>query len=128
MSHIVYGTEMIRAYDGLARLCEYANRTAEWCDSLWQEMLSDSELYRELVYYLEHHVPEDRMKVQGYSLTDLYVWQMEKYNLRRDSGKNTALCNKEEMMLEAFRMMAEMKKEPETYLKRLEAGKGMDRM
>lgn len=128
MSHIVYGTEKIRAYDGLVKLCGYAGRTAEWCDGLWQEMLSDSELYHEFVYYLEHHVPKDSMKVHGYSLTDLYVWQMERFNIRRDSGKNTDSCNKEEMMLDAFWAMARMKKDPSVYLDRLARGAGMDRM
>ncbi len=128
MSHIVYGTEKIRAYDGLARLCEYAGKESAWCDGLWQEMLQDGELYAELVYYLEHHAPADRMKVQGYSLTDLYVWQMEKYNLRRDSGKNTESCNKEEMILQALWTMAKMKKEPEKYVKNLNAGAGMDKL
>jgi len=128
MSNIVYGTEKIRAYDGLMRLCEYAGRDSAWCDGLWREMLQDGELYAEFVFYLEHHVPEDRMKVHGYALTDLYVWQMEQYNLHRDSGKNTDRCNKEEMILEALWTMAMMKKEPEKYIKKLNAGTGMDRL
>lgn len=128
MSHIVYGTEMIRAYDGLARLCDYAGKDDKWCDGLWQEMLADGELYHEFIYYLENHMPQDGMKVQGYSLTDLYVWQMEQFNIRRDSGKNTENCNKEEMMLDAFWTMAKMKKNPESYLGKLDKGMGMDRI
>ena len=128
MSGIVYGTEKIRAYDGLVRLCEYAGYTDAWCDELWSEMLLDKELYNELVYYLEHHIPADAMKVSGYSLTDLYVWQMERYNLQRDSGKNTNQCNKEEMILQAFRAMADMKKDPDIFLKKLNDGMGMDKI
>ena len=128
MSGIIYGTEKIRAYDGLVRLCEYAGCTEAWCDELWNEMLSDRELYDEFVYYLEHHIPSDAMKVYGYSLTDLYVWQMEKYNLRRDSGKNTEQCNKEAMVLQAFRALADIKKNPDIFLKRLNDGAGMDKL
>ena len=128
MTDIVYGTERVRAYDGLARLCEYAGRDSAWCDALWQEMLLDRELYQEFVYYLENHMPADQMKVQGYSLTDLYVWQMERYNLRRDTGKNTESCNKEEMILMALWMMAELTKCPEKFLRKLDEGAGMDRM
>lgn len=128
MSGIIYGTEKIRAYDGLVRLCEYAGCTEAWCDGLWSVMLSDKELYDEFVYYLEHHMPLDAMKVCGYSLTDLYVWQMEKYNLQRDSGKNTAQCNKEAMILQAFRSMADMKQNPEFFLRRLNDGAGMDKL
>lgn len=128
MSGIIYGTEKIRAYDGLVRLCEYAGCTETWCDGLWSEMLADKELYDEFVYYLEHHMPLDVMKVCGYSLTDLYVWQMERYNLHRDSGKNTEQCNKEAMILQAFRAMADMKKNPDAFIKRMNGGAGMDRL
>lgn len=126
MSDIIYGTEKIRAYDGLLRLCEYAGCTDAWCDELWNEMLFDRELYDEFVHYLEHHVPADTMKVCGYSLTDLYVWQMERYNLQRDSGKNTEQCNKERLVLQAFRSMADMKKNPDNFIKKLKDGAGMD--
>ena len=128
MSGIIYGTEKIRAYDGLVRLCEYAGCTEAWCDGMWSEMLSDRELYDEFVYYLEHHMPSDAMKVRGYSLTDLYVWQMERYNLQRDSGKNTKQCNKEAMILQAFRTMADMKKNPDAFIQRMNDGTGMDRL
>lgn len=128
MSDIIYGTEKIRAYDGLVRLCEYAGCTGAWCDELWSEMLSDKELYDELVYYLEHHTPLDAMKVNGYSMTDLYVWQMEKYNLQRDSGKNTEQCNKEGLVLRALQALADMKKNPDIFMKRLNDGAGMDKL
>ncbi|MBD5477189.1 MAG: hypothetical protein HDR17_14595 [Lachnospiraceae bacterium] len=128
MSNIVYKNAAMRVYDGLVRLCDYAGKSVEWCDKLWQEMLSDREVYDEFVYYLEHHVPGDLMKVRGYSLTDLYVWQIEQYNLHGDSGKNTACCNKEEMVLQAFWMLAEMKKNPDSYLGRLDQGAGMDKI
>lgn len=128
MSNIVYKNATIRVYDSLVRLCGYAGKSAEWCDKLWQEMLDDKEIYDEFVYYLEHHVPGDLMKVRGYSLTDLYVWQIEQYNLHGDSGKNTASCNKEEMVLQALWMLAEMKKNPDGCLNRLDRGAGMDKI
>lgn len=127
MSQIIYDTEKIKAYDGLKTLCEYAGKTAEWCNELWLILLTDYELYTEFIYYLEHHSFADRMKAAGYSLTDCYVWQMEQYNLRSDSGKNTANCNKEKMVLQAFRTMAEMKKEPARYQRKLSEGSTLDR-
>lgn len=128
MSNIVYKNAAIRVYDSLVRLCDYAGKSAEWCDKLWQEMLDSKEIYDEFVYYLEHHVPGDLMKVRGYSLTDLYVWQIEQYNLHGDSGKNTVCCNKEEMVLQALWMLAEMKKNPDGYLDKLDRGAGMDKI
>ena len=85
-------------------------------------------MYDEFVYYAENHTLKDSVKIAGYSLSDLYVFQMNKYNLIREIGKNPRECNKERMVLNAFRMMIDMKSDPETYVKRLEEGKGEDRL
>lgn len=127
MSHIILDFAKIKVYEGLEMLCEYAGKSLEWCDELWADMLADYELYDEFVYYLEHHSLADHMEVEGYSLTDFYVWQMERYNLAIDSGRNTDGCNKEEMVLQAFKTMAQMKKNPEYYKRKLTEGLGMDK-
>lgn len=127
MSPIICATEKIKVYEGLRMLCEYAGKNELWCDELWMDMLSDHELYEEFLYYLEHHSFADRMKVTGYSLTDLYVWRMQRDNLSKDTGKNTESCNKEEMVLQAFRTMAQMKKDPVRYAGKLNENAGMDR-
>lgn len=127
MSQIILGLEKIKAYEGLKMLCGYADKSEQWCDGLWMDMLTDPELYGEFVYYLENHSLADKMKIEGYSLTDFYVWQMERYNLANDSGKNTDICNKEEMVLQSFKTMAEMKKNPEYYKRKLTEGSGMDK-
>lgn len=125
---IVYDARRIKAYEGLLALGEYAGKDLEWLGTLWTELVSDSGLMKEFMYYLDHHTFLDEMKCSGYGLTDLYVWQMDRYNLIRDIGKNTSACNKEAMVLNAFKTMIDMQKEPEAYLKRLTAGIGMDQL
>lgn len=127
MSPIICAAEKIKAYEALEMLCEYAGKSAQWRDELWIMILTDYELYGEFLYYLEHHSFADRMKTLGYSLTDCYVWQIERDNLAKDTGKNTESCNKEEMVLEAFWTMAQMKKNPDYYRRKLSEGAGMDR-
>lgn len=114
----------IRAY--LDELCEYAGKTTEWADELWLELLADEGLYSEFIYYLENHTFLDKMSVEGYSLSDLYVWMMDKYNLLSEIGKNPVNCNKETMVLNAFKTMPEMKRDPERYVKLIESGRGND--
>lgn len=127
MSHIILDSEKLKVYESLKMLCDYAGKSMEWRDKLWMDILTDYELYEEFVYYLEHHSLLDHMQAEGFSLTDFYVWQMDRYNIVSDSGKNTAACNKEEMVLQAFKAMAEMKKNPEYYKRKLTDGSGMDR-
>lgn len=118
-SSVIFDQSRLRAYDGLARLCEYSGETQSWCGKLWNEMLFDRELYEAFIYYLENHSFSEKLKCEGYSLIDCYVWEMEQDNLRRDTGKNTDQCNKEDMVLHAFWTMAQMRKAPAEYLKKM---------
>lgn len=128
MSGIMYDARRIKAYEAFLSLGEYAGKDSEWLGALWEELVLDSGLMKEFMYYLDHHTLLDEVKCRGYALTDLYVWQMDRYNLVRDIGKNTSVCNKEAMVLNAFRTMIDMQKDPDTYLRRLTAGIGMDQL
>jgi hypothetical protein len=128
MNGIVYDSRRIRAYEGFYALGEYAGKDSDWLDKLWQELVMDNGLMKEFMYYLDHHTLLDEVKCRGYSLADLYVWQMDRYNLVRDIGKNTSCCNKEAMVLNSFRTMLDMQKDPDTYVKRLTEGRGMDEL
>lgn len=123
---ILFDQSKLKAYDGLMRLCEFAGRTQEWQQAMWCEFLTNRKLYDAFVYYLENHALPDFPKCGAYSLTDCYVWQIEQDNLRMDTGKNTADCNKEDMVLQSFMLMAEMLRDPETCTKKLSDWKGMD--
>ena len=128
MNGILYDARRIKAYEGFQALGKYAGKDTGWLEDLWTELVLDEDLIMEFMYYLDHHTLLDRVKCRGYGLTDLYVWQMDRYNLIRDIGKNTEACNKEAMVLNAFRTMLDMQKDPEGYLKRLTAGTGMDQI
>ncbi len=122
----MYDARRIKAYEGLRTLGALAEETEQWCDALWEELVFEQELLEEFVYYLEHRSLLDKVRCEGYGLTDLYIWQMNRYNLIGDSGKNTDACNKDRMVLHAFRDMIDMKKEPAAYVKKMTMGRGMD--
>lgn len=125
---IVIETTQLKIYGYLTELCEYAGLSTEWTDDMWKELLLDAELYNEFIYYLENHTFLDKLKVHGYSLSELYVYQMDKYNIIHELGKNPTTCNKETMVMNSFYMMSQMKKDPEKYIKKLEAGWGNDKL
>lgn len=127
MNGIIYDARRIKAYEGMQALARYAGKSEEFVANLWESLLSDKDMMKEWMYYLDHHILLDEVVCEGYSLTDLYVWQMKRYNLVQDTGKNTIDCNKEAMVLDAFATMFCMKKDPALYKERLEKGQGMDR-
>ncbi len=126
--NIIISTSKIKACELFYELCDYCGYDREWTDGLWSSIVTDDGLFAEFVYYAENHTFRDVYSISGYSLSDLYVFQMDKYNLIREIGKNTAECNKQRMVLNAFRMMADMRDDPETDVKRLEEGSGEDRL
>ena len=128
MASVIFDSTKLKVYESLGVLCRFAGESQDWCDALWGEFLLDGELYEELLYYMKHHTFHDKMNCCGYTLVDLYVWQMEHYNLMHDSGKNTEKCSKVGMVLHAFDFMAQMKKNPEECVRRLKEGRGNDKL
>lgn len=128
MSGIIYDTRRLKLFEDIYALGEYAGRPVEWIDELWGLLLENNELMEEFMFYIDNHTVRDKLTCCGYGLADMYVFQMSRYNLIRDIGKNTESCNKESMVLGAFYDMAKMIKDPERYLKKLNEGPGMDRI
>ncbi len=127
MANILYDARKIKVYEALQALCQAAGESADWGNTLWSGLLGDGALMEEMVYYLEHHCFLGTVCVEGYTLIDLFVFEMDIYNLIADSGKNTESCNKEAMVLRAFWAMLDMKRDPVRFKKRLSDGFGMDK-
>ena len=128
MANIVLDGSKIKVYGILQNLCDYCNEKDSWCDELWGYMLQNDELYEEFVYFIVNRSLMGKMNVEGYTLIDLYVKQIDMYNVRNDLGKNPIYCMKEDMVLRSFLMMGRLLEAPETYKKKLEDGFGMDQL
>ena len=128
MANIVLDGSKIKVYGMLQNLCDYCNENDSWCDELWGYMLQNDELYEEFVYFIVNRSLMGKMNVEGYTLIDLYVKQIDMYNVRNDLGKNPIFCMKEDMVLRSFLMMGRLLEAPETYKKKLEDSFGMDQL
>ena len=92
-----------------------------------QAATNTSHIHMEYLHYMIYHTLLGKVSVDGYNVLALYVWQMELSNLRQDTGKNTAACNKDKLVLHALKTLLDMKKNPEEYLKKLNEGRGLDK-
>lgn len=127
MSVILYNAGKIKSFENLKALSLMAGETEEFAVDLWQSMLLDEELLDEFNYFVVNNTLKGSAKCGELTLIDFYFSQMNKYNLLHDMGKNSGDCNKDRMVLHAFRQMAEMKRDPE-YIEHYEDNerKGMD--
>jgi len=125
MNDIIFDSRKIKVYEDLKYLVEYTGKDSAFLDSLWEGMLINSGLYEEFLYYIDNHCFKDELRVSGLSLTDMYVYRLSQYNVRNDSGKHNADCNKESMVLESFMELLKVINNPDDK-KRFERGRGMD--
>ena len=125
---IIISTEKIKLYERLSQICEQIGYTDEWKDDFWLKLLENPDVYEEFLYYAQNGSFLCRNKVGDQSVVDITVWEMRKYNVRRDRGKNGPDCDKTAMVMEAFSSMMKLKEDPDAMMRRLESNGGMDRL
>lgn len=125
--NIIIDGRLVKAYDRLEALSEFAGKDKDYPGVLWDKLLAEPLLMEEFMYYLDNHTFSDRLKCRGYGLTDLYFFNMRNVEINQDVGKNYGDTNKEGLALDTFLMMSEMMKDPDRFVKLLESGPGMDR-
>lgn len=112
MSMIIYNAGKIKSFENLKALAEQSGETKEFATLLWQDMLLDEELLEEFNYFVVHRTLKGTVQFQGLTLLDLYFAQMSKYNVLHDMGKNPYACNKNRLVLHAFRQMVDLRRDP----------------
>jgi len=128
MAGLIYDARKIMVYEDLKYLAEFSGKPADFADTLWAEFLNKAELYEEFLYYIDHKSLKDKFEFRGYFLSDIYVYLLGEYKMFKDIGKNGSECSKEWLILETFMEMAHFINDPDNYIKKLEAGRGMDIM
>ena len=127
MANIIYDARKIKLMEAVKELSDLVGNNDDWFKSFWSSVMENTGIYEELLYYIDHHDLLCRYTIDGYSIADLFVWQMSNYDLLHDTGKNDASCCKEAMVLFAFEAMAEMAKDPETYKNRIQSDMRLDK-
>lgn len=105
MAGLIIASEKIKLYEYLTELCTYISYTDEWRDAFWEDLLGNEAIYREFLYWADNQDFLLGCKVGGQTIIDILVWEMRKYNIRLDRGKNGPDCDKQAMVMEAFREM-----------------------
>lgn len=128
MQPIIIASEKLKLHKELCRLCEFVGYTDAWRDAFWEDLLQEPEIYKEFLYYMEHQDFLDEYKIEGKGVLDVFVWQMRRFNLRLDRGKNGEECDKLAMLLETFRYMIDMKRNGGGIEWSMEIKNGMDEL
>lgn len=110
----------------IGELCRYAGEDKIFADAFWGKLKEDEEIYEEFSYYLEHGNFACKAKVEGYTVVDVMVWQMDHFKARLDRDNSGTRQNGDRMLLLAFDTLLNMRKEPEKYILKMSGETGTD--
>lgn len=115
-----------RAYNWAKALCYYAGESDAFLEQFWENLTQSEGVYREFVYYLEHQNFLCEYQIEGYSLVDIMVWQMDHFKAQLDRGKDDMKNNADKMLLMAFDTMLKMERDPMRYIRSMQSETGTD--
>lgn len=115
-----------KAYQWARALCYYACVDEIFLQDFWQRLRQSENVYQEFVYYLEHQTFLCKYTVEGYSVVDIMVWQMDHFKAQMDRGKDDMKNNGDKMLLMAFDTMLKMEHEPARYVELMQTETGTD--
>lgn len=115
-----------KAFEWAKALCYYAGADEAFCLDFWNRLQADPEIYEEFVYYLEHQDFLYKVKIQGYGLVDLMIFQIDHFRATMDQNVADMRHNKDKMLLMAFNSLLLMRKNPEPFVKAMQSQTGTD--
>ena len=113
-------------YDWTVRLCECAGEDVDAAKIFWGELTAVPELLSEYAYYYDNQEFLCSYQVDGYTIADIVVWQMDHFRAHMDRGDSVNRYNKDRLILMAFRTMIEMSRNPDKIKDQFSAETGTD--
>ena len=107
-------------------LCRCAGQDEAFFADFWERLSADEEVMAEFSYYLEHQNFLCSANVDGYTVVDIMVWQMDHFKAQMDRGRYAMRENGDTMLLMAFDTFLKMKQDKEPYLLKLQSETGTD--
>ncbi len=95
-------------------------------EEFWKELSERDDIYKEYVYYLVKKEFLGEVRIEGYQVVDVLIWQMDGFKSRLDRDNYDMKNNEAKMVLSAFDTFLKMAKEPEEYVKRMQHDTGTD--
>ena len=115
-----------KAYAWARALCYYAGENEAFLQRFWKALIQSEGVYREFIYYLEHQNFLCDHQIEGYSLVDIMIWQMDHFKARLDQDNSKTRQNGDRMVLLAFNTFLNLVKEPDQYIRKMQAETGTD--
>ncbi len=107
-------------------LCYYGGETKEFAENFLEGLQADEEILQEFISYMKNGNFACQVKVHGYSVVDILIWQMDHFRATMERDNTGMKQNGDRMVLLAFDTFMKMKKDPVKYLEKLQGETGTD--
>lgn len=107
------------------RLCAYGGEDQRFLEDFWNRLLINPEIYEEFAYYYQHRDFACKKKIEGVTVVDVLVWQMDHFKAWLDRSAELR-TNKDRMLLAAFSTFLDMAENPKPILARMQQETGTD--
>lgn len=98
----------------------------EFLDALTEELVKQPEIAKEFAFYMETGNFLCDAKIEGYTVIDIMVWQMDYFKTELDRDRYDMKNNRGKMILRAFDTMIKMQKDPLKYKGLMQSQTGTD--
>ena len=112
--------------DFTGELCRYAGESEAFAEEFLKRLKGDAEIYEEFTYYITHGNFACKAKIEGYTVVDIMVWQMDHFKAQLDRDREGMKSNGDQMLLEAFHTMLLMERDPQYYVNLMQTETGTD--
>ncbi len=115
-----------RARQFAAALCHYGEQDEIFLADFWSALEQETDILEEFCQYMDHREFACGVSVQGYTVIDIMIWQIDHFKARMDHRDPGMGGNGDKMLLMAFDTLLKMKKEPERYVRMMQGETGTD--
>lgn len=116
-----------RTLEGYVReLAVKAQESEGYGQELWERIRKSEGVLLELAYYHDYGKFLCRYQVEGYTLADILVWQVDHFKAYLDRPLEMNRYRQERLLLAAFDIMLRMEQDPVPYVEKMRGETGTD--
>ncbi len=115
-----------RVYDAVCAMSNMAGKDGEYANYFWNRLIRSKGIYSEFAYYAEHGDFACQYSVEGCSVVDIMVWQVDHFKTRLDRDTSDYRNNPDFAVLAAFETFLSMEEQPDKYLGLISSECGID--
>lgn len=114
------------AYEWSKNLNRFVGRTEDEAENFWEELCSNEQLLEEFIFYMNNRQFLGSYEIEGMTIVDVLVWQMDHFKADLDKGMYDMQSNPDVMILSAFETMIRMYHNPDEFISRFKQDTGTD--